>query len=188
MITFTIPSNVLIGLSVFTPAKDKRTHLQGVAFICKQNQLSIVATNGHCLGCLDMALNAPDFEFIVSNETIKMLSVFKGKNIIFNIDNGKFTANDIQFLPIKEKYVNFERVLHSSDKIYNGVPANIDFELLALFSKFSKIMGCSKVSGRWNLKHNGGDRGVGVYTTVLLERLLQEHGFSWRGVVMPHSV
>lgn len=186
MFNFTIPANFILGLSVFAPVKEVRYYLKGVCVTCKNNKLSLVATNGSLLGCLDKnEVELPDFEFIISHESIKMLSIFKGKNITFKIDGDKLTANDLQITPIDGKFPCFERVLHESNHIYSDEPVNIDFELLSQFSKFAKTIGNSKFAGHWWLKHNGEDGSVGVVAVGKTKEIILENGFTWRGVVMP---
>ena len=52
MIKVTIPANYLLALQHLAPKKEVRYYLNGVAIIAKSGKISLVATDGHVMGCL----------------------------------------------------------------------------------------------------------------------------------------
>ena len=191
MIKVTIPANYLLALQHLAPKKEVRYYLNGVAIIAKSGKISLVATDGKVMGCLSKVdYEGKDFSCILSNETLKSLSIFKGKEVDFDLreDKDGFVlkgiANGLVFDAIDGKFPDFERVLHVYNHAYNGQAAQLDIELLSKFTSVAKTLGNTKFAGNWRLLHNGASNSVGVYKNDATET----GEWHWSGVIMPLRV
>jgi DNA polymerase III sliding clamp (beta) subunit (PCNA family) len=191
MIKVTIPANYLLALQHLAPKKEVRYYLNGVAIIAKSGKISLVATDGKVMGCLSKTdYEGKDFSCILGNETLKSLSIFKGKEVDFVLHEGadgfvlKGIANGLVFDAIDGKFPDFERVLHGYNHAYNGQAAQLDIELLSKFTSVAKTLGNTKFAGNWRLLHNGASNSVGVYKNDATET----GEWNWSGVIMPLRV
>lgn len=191
MIKVTIPANYLLALQHLAPKKEVRYYLNGVAIIAKSGKISLVATDGKVMGCLSKTdYEGEDFSCILSNETLKSLSIFKGKEVDFDLHEDKDgfvlkgIANGLVFDAIDGKFPDFERVLHGYNHAYNGQAAQLDIELLSKFTSVAKTLGNTKFAGNWRLLHNGASDSVGVYKNDATET----GEWNWSGVIMPIRV
>lgn len=191
MINVTIPANHLLALQHLAPKKEVRYYLNGVAIIAKAGKISLVATDGKLMGCLSKTdWDGKDFSCILGNETLKVLSIFKGKDIEFVLQEDKDgfvikgEANNLTFDAVDGKFPDFERVLHGYIHAYSGQAAQLDIELLSKFTNVAKTLGNTKLAGCWRLLHNGASNSVGVYKHDATET----GEWSWSGVIMPLRV
>ena len=191
MIKVTIPANYLLALQHLAPKKEVRYYLNGVAIIAKSGKISLVATDGKVMGCLSKTdYEGKDFSCILGNETLKSLSIFKGKEVDFDLHEDKDgfvlkgIANGLVFDAIDGKFPDFERVLHSYNHAYSGQAAQLDIELLSKFTSVAKTLGNTKFAGSWRLLHNGASNSVGVYKNDATET----GEWVWYGVIMPLRV
>lgn len=191
MIKVTIPANYLLALQHLAPKKEVRYYLNGVAIIAKSGKISLVATDGKVMGCLSKTdYEGKDFSCILGNETLKSLSIFKGKEVDFDLHEDKDgfvlkgIANGLVFDAIDGKFPDFERVLHSYNHAYSGQAAQLDIELLSKFTSVAKTLGNTKLAGNWRLLHNGASNSVGVYKNDATET----GEWVWYGVIMPIRV
>lgn len=190
IVSITIPANFVVALSNLAANKDVRYYLCGVHISAKNGVLSMVATEGRLLGCLSRATDVSDFNLIVSNDTVKKMSIFKDKYVTLTLqvscheDTALF--GDIEGLKIEAidgKYPDFERVLHPTSKVYSNQAAQLDFELLAKFVKVAKAMGCKDKAGQWFIQHNGATESCSISCPNI-----DTKEWTWRGVVMPFHV
>ena len=187
-VSITIPANFIVALSNLAATKDVRYYfLNGVYISSKKGVLSMVATDGHLLGCLS---KLTDFSLILSNDTVKKMSIFKDKDVTLTLqascheDTVLFgDVEGLKFEAVDGKYPDFERVLHPVDKVYSGQAAQLDFELLAKFTKFAKAMGCKDKAGQWVIQHNGATESCAISCPNV-----DTKEWTWRGVVMPIRV
>jgi len=189
-VSITIPANFVVALSNLAANKDVRYYLCGVHISVKNGVLSMVATDGHLLGCLSRATDVSDFNLILSNDTIKKMSIFKDKDVTLTLqascheDTVLFgDIEGLKFEAVDGKYPDFERVLHPTDKVYSNQAAQLDFELLAKFVKVAKAMGCKDKAGQWFIQHNGATESCSISCPNV-----DTKEWTWRGVVMPLRV
>lgn len=190
IVSITIPANFVVALSNLAATKDVRYYLNGVYISSKKGVLSMVATDGHLLGCLSKLTDIDDFSLILSNDTVKKMSIFKDKDVTLTLqascheDTVLFgDVEGLKFEAIDGKYPDFERVLHPTDKVYSNQAAQIDFELLAKFVKVAKSMGCKDKAGQWFIQYNGATESCSISCPNV-----DTKEWTWRGVVMPLRV
>lgn len=189
-VSITIPANFVVALSNLAATKDVRYYLNGVYISSKKGVLSMVATDGHLLGCLSKLTDIDDFSLILSNDTVKKMSIFKDKDVTLTLqaschgDTVLFgDIEGLKFEAIDGKYPDFERVLHPTDKVYSNQAAQLDFELLAKFVKVAKALGCKDKAGQWFIQYNGATESCSISCPNV-----DTKEWTWRGVVMPFCV
>lgn len=159
-IEFEIKTAFLKALSNLSAKKDVRTYLHGVAIICKDNELNLVATDGHVFGRLYKSMDIPDFSLIMEDtDVVKLCTLYKTSTLLFSFDkttDGRvisYTVNTTKFTAYDGKYPDFYRLLWSNTTP-DGKANNYDLELLSKFVKVSKDLGCKKYTGIWGMEHS----------------------------------
>jgi len=159
-IEFEIKTAFLKALSNLSAKKDVRTYLQGVAIICKDNELNLVATDGHVFGRLYKNINLPNFSLIIEQaDVVNLCTLYKTSTLAFSFDKTRddrvisYTVNDIRFTACDAKYPDFYRLLWSN-VTPDGNANSYDLELLYKFVKVAKDLGCKKNTGHWCIEHS----------------------------------
>ena len=160
-IEFEIKTAFLKALSNLSAKKDLRTYLQGVAIICKDNELSLVASDGDVFGRLYKNITLPDFSLIIEGkDVVKLCTLYKTSTLSFSFDKTSYddrvidySVNNTMFTACDSKFPDFYRLLWSNT-IPDGKANNYDLELLSKFVKVSKDLGCKKYTGVWGMEHS----------------------------------
>jgi DNA polymerase III subunit beta len=143
---------------------DIRYYLNGVFFECWPNETRLVATDGHAMGIFrdeqDNVFDGatPTVKFILPRQAIESLKLTKSETqkytLTIELDGraGTIIANNtrIMFETVDGQFPDYRRVVPAKT---DGMPGQIDPELLARMKKVSLTLGDAK--GYLHVAHNG---------------------------------
>ena len=145
----TITTEQIKAVSVFAAVKDVRYYLQAVCFTCHGENTLAIATDGHCLGVLNLGEQdePPTGEILIPVEALLLAAKAAGRNSKIPITEDR--AGSVVYVPVDAKYPDWTRIL---PKTCSGETAQIDPSILAKFVKARTALG---KSGFITIAHNG---------------------------------
>ena len=168
---FAIPADTVKALLLAAAKKDVRYYLNGILFDVRATDVSAVATNGHILVAMPIAL-ADDSPAAVPGQYIIPREIFDGfktnKNSIFTLElssdtvsisyGGATTSSRLY----DARFPNWRSVIPHS---VSGLVSQFDADYVAAFGKINTLLG-AKYSPV--IRHNGDGKGEGAAARVEL--------------------
>ena len=142
-IEFSIKTNTLKALLLFSAKKDIRHYLNGVFFESCENGINSVATDGHALIAIRESIDNQytGLSAIIPRESLERAVKTKSVSLIITTDNERFNIADggnvISGTCDDGRFPDYRRVIPST---CNNEPATYSAELLLNFEKVNKYL------------------------------------------------
>ena len=142
-IEFSIKTNTLKALLLFSAKKDIRHYLNGVFFESCENGINSVATDGHALIAIRESIDNQytGLSAIIPRESLERAVKTKSVSLIITTDNERFNIADggnvISGTCDDGRFPDYRRVIPST---CNNEPATYSAELLLNFEKANKLL------------------------------------------------
>lgn len=142
-IQFTIKTDTLKALLLFTPKKDIRNYLNGIFFESCESGINSVATNGHALLAIRESIDNQyiGLSAIIPRDAIERACKTKAVSLIINTDNERFSITDgtstINGNCEDGRFPDYRRVIPTN---CNNEPATYLAEYLVNFEKANKYL------------------------------------------------